>query len=233
MARVPAPPRRRVAVADDSPTYRRQKCQLVQLAGFEAVPLQATYHTVPEMISEIRRLNATALVCDHKLSEGNYAGFQGAEAVAAMYGTDIAALLVTDYLDSDLPSITRYRSKVPVLIRGNEMRPALIVRGVSAWEEEVVRHEIPPQRRPRRAVVMVDDVTTGQQCKMLTVFVPRWRERDALRVSDDLLPETIRAQVRSGLVLTASINTEAERREDLFFEDFELTPDEDLEHEPA
>jgi hypothetical protein len=34
-------------------------------------------------------------------------------------------------------------------------------------------------------------------------------------------------------VLTALVNTEAERIEDLYFEDFRLTPEEDLKNEPA
>jgi hypothetical protein len=68
---------------------------------------------------------------------------------------------------------------------------------------------------------------------MLTVFVPRWREHEAVSLPEDMVPTDIRASLKKGSVLTASVNTEADRIEDLFFEDFELTPDEDLESEPA
>src|SRR4051812_32806469 len=95
-----AAPRRRVAVADDNPAYRKQKSQLVEMAGFEAVPLTEQYSRMDDLLLAIANENASGLVCDHKLSEGNYAGFEGVEAVAALYGTTTPALLVTDYVDS-------------------------------------------------------------------------------------------------------------------------------------
>jgi hypothetical protein len=222
-----------VAVADDNVSYRQQRSQLITIAGLDPVPLEGKYPTVKDMIAEIKKKKATALVCDHKLSEGSYAGFQGVEAVASLYGTAIPGILVTDYVDSDLPSITKYRRKVPVLIRGTDMRAKGIVSAINAWEQEVFNNDIPVQRRPRRAVVMVDDVSPGVQGRMLTVFVPRWREHEAIAISEELIPEQLRGSIRKGAVLTANVNTDAEHREDLFFEDFRMTPDEDLEHEPA
>ena len=232
MPAVTALPRRRVAVADDNPSYRRQKSQVITVAGYDPVPLEATYPTINDMIAEIRRRKATALLCDHKLTEGSYAGFQGVEAVASLYGSRIPAILVTDYVDSDLPSITRFRRKVPVLIRGNEMRPKGIVSGINAWEQEVINKDIPVQRRPRKAVVMVDDLSSKALAQFV-VFVPRWREHEAILLSEEMFPQEIRDKLKKGTVLTATVNTDAERSEDLYFEDFRLTPDEDLRHEPA
>jgi hypothetical protein len=226
-------PKRRIAVADDNPTYLVRKSQVIEVAGFEAVPLKGKYNVIQELLDDIGRMKAEGLVCDHKLIEGNYAGFQGAEAVAALYGSKIPAILVTDYVESDVHTIRKYRRKVPVLIRGGKFVPSAIASGINAWEQEVINKDIPVQRRPRRAVIMIDDVSPWAQWRMFTVFVPRWREHEAIPLSEELFPAEFRPSLKKGSVLTANVNTEAESSEDLYFEDFKLTPDEDLSNEPA
>jgi hypothetical protein len=136
-------------------------------------------------------------------------------------------------VESDLDSIRKYRRKVPVLIRGGNFTQSAINQGLQAWKDEVVNNNVPRHRRPRRAVVMIDEVSEGPRGRMLTVFVPRWREHEAIPISEELIPEQLRHRLRKGTVLTAAVNTEAEQSEDLFFEDFRLTPDEDLGNEPA
>jgi hypothetical protein len=226
-------PRRRIAIADDNPDYLNRKSQVVQMAGYEPVQLSGKYHAVGELLDELQKVKAEGLVCDHKLSEGNYAPFEGAEVVAELYGSATPALLVTDYVESDLNSIRKYRRRVPVLIRGGKFTHRAVRQGLEAWEEEVIRNNIPLERRPRRAVVMIDDVAPGVKWRTLTVFVPRWREHEAIPISEELIPADLRTSLKKGTVLTANINTDAERSEDLYFEDFKLTPDEDLQHEPA
>jgi hypothetical protein len=98
---------------------------------------------------------------------------------------------------------------------------------------EHTEHKIPRHRRPRRAVVMIDEIHGGPGGRTLTVFVPRWREHEAITLSEELIPQPLRGSLRKGTVLTAIINTDAQRREDLYFDDFRLTPDEDLKNEPA
>jgi CheY-like chemotaxis protein len=229
-----ATPRRRVAVADDNPEYRAQKSHLVELAGFHAVQMTGHFPSVADLIVALGKSGASALVCDHKLSEGNYAGFQGVEAVAHLYGSATPALLVTDYVDSDLKhSIRKHRRRVPVLIRGSEMRPRIIQSGIEAWEKEVIYKEIPVTRRPRRTFVVLDEIANAANGEMYTVFIPRWREHEAVSLPLDSIPIAVRPGLKKGSILLASVNTEAERIDDLYFENFETTPDEDLENEPA
>jgi hypothetical protein len=234
MSAAVAMPRRRVAVADDNPEYRAQKSQLIELAGFQAVPLPGQYADVNAFLHALGNSGASALVCDHKLSEGNYAGFQGVEAVAHLYGSVTPALLVTDYVDSDLKySIRKYRKRVPVLIRGSEMRPKVIRAGIEAWEKEVIHKEIPVARRPRRTFVVIDEIASPGNGSMYTVFIPRWREHEAVSLPVDSIADDVRLGLKKGSILIASVNTEAERIDDLYFENFETTPDEDLDNEPA
>lgn len=80
-----------------------------------------------------------------------------------------------------------------------------------------------------RVIIMVADVAP----EGFTVFVPRWRENEAILLSRELIHEKIAKNIKIGTVLTANVNAEAERMEDLVFTDFRLTPDEDLLQEPA
>lgn len=224
------PARRKVAVADDNPNYRAQKSRIVEVAGFEPVQLGGPYSSVHDLLAELYKQHATALVCDHKLSEGSYAGFEGVEAVAELYGSTIPAILVTDYGDSDelRISIRRRRDRVPALIRGSEFDPENIVASIENWEQEVIRKEVPVWRRPRRAFVTIDEVANASNRWMHTVFVPRWREHEAISLPRDSIPAEMLQGLKKGSKLIASVNTEAERIDDLYFKDFERVPDEDL-----
>jgi hypothetical protein len=141
--------------------------------------------------------------------------------------------LVTDYTAPDINSIRVYRRRIPVLVPGSELRPERIAQGFQQIDQEVIEKQVPLARRPRRALVEIHELVEGPRGRLLTAFVPRWREHEAIVIPEELIPADIRANLKKGTILLASINTEAERSEDLFFEDFELTPDEDLDHEPA
>lgn len=233
MATATARPRRRVGIADDNPENRSQKTSLVEMAGFDAVPFEERYPRVEDLFEAMRQADVSALLCDHKLNEGDYAGFEGAEAVARLYESTIPGILVTDYVDSGeiRHSIRRHRRHVPVLIKGSEMRPKTIRSGIELWEKEVIDKQIPVSRQSRRVFVVVDDITSGSHPPMLTVFVPRWREHEAVTLPADLIPPAVLEQLKKGSVLVASVNAEAERIEDLYFDEVELVPDEDLRDE--
>jgi CheY-like chemotaxis protein len=221
-------PRRRVAVADDNPRNRAQKSRILYIAGFDVIPLEDHYPHVGDLVEAVRRANATALICDHKLTEGRYAGFDGAEAVAELYGSTIPGILVTDYGDSELRHIRKHRSKVPVVIRGSDFVELNIISGINTWEDEVLRHRIPVGRRPRRTLVTIDEIADQRNGGMYTVFVPRWREHEAVLLPGDAIPSEIASGLKKGSKLIASVNTEAGNIDDLYFKDFELVPEEDL-----
>lgn len=224
---------RRVAIVDDNADSRRHLARITSLAGYEPAPLENHFPQVGDLIHAIRMIGAGRALCDNRLREGNYAGFDGALAVDALYRESFPAILVTDYTTPDINSIRLYRRRIPVLVPGSELRPQSIAQGFEQIDQEVIQKQPPLSRRPRRAFVEVDELVEGPRGRLLTAFVPRWREHEAIVIPEELVPTDIRASLRKGSILIASINTEAERSEDLFFEDFELTPDEDLDHEPG
>jgi CheY-like chemotaxis protein len=224
---------RRVAIVDDNPDSRRHLARVTTLAGFEPALLENHYPKPDDLFQAIRAVNAGRALCDNRLREGNYAGFDGALAVDALYQRRFPAILVTDYTAPDINTIRLHRRRIPVLVPGSELRPERITRGFEQIEQEIMHDQLPLSRRPRRALVEVDEIIQGPRGNLLTVFVPRWREHEAIVLPQEILPKFLRGSVRRGTILIASINTEAERSEDLFFEEFELVPDEDLNHESA
>lgn len=85
--------------------------------------------------------------------------------------------------------------------------------------------------RPVRAIVIVDEISGTVGNRIYTVYVPRWNEDKTIKLTENIFPEQIREKIQKGSFLTASINADTDRLEDLVFEDFELTPEEDLTNE--
>ena len=120
-----------------------------KLAGFEPVPLQQTYPIVDDLLSGIRKARVYGALCDHRLREGNYAGFDGAAAVAGrsmMTRSRQSLLLTMERSTSTLPSElsgAEYLSSFPLarlfrIASYRDWRP----------RSEVVLHEIPISRCP-------------------------------------------------------------------------------------
>jgi hypothetical protein len=230
MANIPArKTRRRLAIIDDNPNHRNQLGLKAKLAGFAPVPLLQAYPSVGDLLEGIRRARVYGALCDHRLREGNYAAFDGAEAVASLYDQRKPAILVTDYGEVDRDgSIRAFRRRIPILIPTSEALPDRIVRGLEVCEREVIKHEIPISRRPRRALVMIDEVVQSPHGRQVIAFVPQWDPNEAVSFPESIIPADLRSEVKKGRFLIAWINTDAELNEDLFFDSFELPPDEAL-----
>jgi len=57
------------------------------------------------------------------------------------------------------------------------------------------------------------------------VSVLSWNEKHPVRIPAALLPKDLAATIAIGQYLTASVNTGAQRAEDLFFEDLQPAPE--------
>jgi hypothetical protein len=217
--------KRRLAIIDDNPRHRDVLGLKAKLAGFVPVLLLKTYPSVGDLLEGIRKEKAYGALCDHRLREGNYAGFDGAEAVAALYDKGKPAILVTDYGKVDIDgSIRAFRRRIPVVLPTSEALPDRIIDGLVTCEREVIKHEIPIGRRPRRALVLIDEVWQGQ----VIAFVPQWDPNEAVSFPESIVPAPLRPQLQKDQFLVAWVNTDADLNEELFFEDFELPSDETL-----
>src|SRR5260370_31283305 len=104
-----------IAIVDDEEISRLTWSETVKTAGFEPVILSSRCNLIRKLVREIKQ-NADGALCDQRLTEGNYATFDGATAVAKLYDEGIPCILATDYgqLDVDL-DIRQHRRKIPSL----------------------------------------------------------------------------------------------------------------------
>jgi hypothetical protein len=214
-------PKQRVAIVDDNPNHRRMFGQQALLAGFLPVPLDQRYPDIAGLVASVKEADVYGVLCDHRLREGNYAGFDGAEAVAALYEVPKPAILITDYGSVDINGPIRlFRRRIPLLIATSDMRPDSIIMGLKNCEREVVFHDVPLARRPRRALVLVEEVVGDQ----VNVFIPQWNPNEVVSLPVAMVPEALRPHLQKGNFLVAWVNTDAEQVGDLFFDDFQLPP---------
>jgi hypothetical protein len=215
----------RVAVIDDDPEYAILTRLQIEEAGFEAYLPGGGFASL-EHFSQLVGRNAQAAVCDYKLRRtAHYAPFDGAEAVAHLFDQRIPAILVSQYTKNESQfSIRQWRKKVPVLLTRQKLDPTSIRVGLWKCAQEI-GGEVPPERKPRRAIVRIDEVTHEE----VTAFVPQWRPEEAVYFLRSLVPESLQPHLLPEQRFSASVNISAIDSDELFFEDFRLAPEPDEE----
>jgi len=113
------------------------------------------------------------------------------------------------------------------------MRAAVLTPAFHACEREVLHADLATSRRPRRAIVLVNDILDQRRQKIVEAFVPQWNPHEAVGFPLELVPADLRPKVQPGTTLLASVNIDAESSADLFFGEFELPHPSDLQDEPS
>ena len=181
--------RSRLAIVNDVKAHRERLGLLAQLAGYQHVLLTGKYRKVQDLVAEVDQIGVDGILCDLRLSDGNYASFNGAEAVAALYDAHKASVLITDYSNPDVNTTIRlHRRKIPVLLNTEDVGRDVLRRALEASRGEIVDGKLPLARRPRRALVMIDEVGKAPYGRMVTAFVPQWKENEAIVFPEQLVP---------------------------------------------
>jgi len=216
---------RRVAVVDDDPSQADVMSELVSEAGYEPIIIYGPrFEHVEDLVRKVRE-NADAAICDHRLQPRNFAGFYGAEAVAALIEEMVPSVLVTQYIDIDADvSIRRWRHRVPVLLSRDEADSDRISQGLDECVREV-RGEHLPSRRPWRTLLQVDETNQESGEQVIDAHIPSWNPHQAVRFPAVLVLQPLRSRLAPGVCLFAKVNIGAERSEDLYFFDFEPAPE--------
>jgi CheY-like chemotaxis protein len=212
----------RVAIVDDDPSQAEVMSELILDAGYEPIILGPRFERVDELVSKIRQ-SADAAICDHRLQPRGFAGFNGAEAVAALFEVSIPSILVTQYIDIDADvSIRLWRRHVPVLLSRDEADPDRILQGLDECVREL-RGEHLTSRRPWRALILVDEMNQESGEKVVDAHIPSWNPHQAVRFPAALVPPGL--SLAPGACLFAKVNIGADRAEDLYLFDFERAPE--------
>lgn len=216
---------RRIAIFEDDDRNRDRLSGLVTLCGSIPVPVVSPAPTLPGLKRYFALQKIDLVVCDHHLSQrGDYAPYQGAEAVAESYRQGIGGILVTAYERDDAElSLRRFRRYIPALIRSPEelSRPNLQAALVQA-ELEVGKCRMTRERLPHRTILTVVRIDPRGTSKVVKVLMSQWDADQEVGFPLDLIPKTLQPLITPGKILIAQVNIEAARQEDLFFDEFEF-----------
>ena len=218
-----------VAAVDDIPDELATLGGELEEAGHQVVPREAPVESLESLMMWLRTQEAEAFVCDQRLSFSAYATFQGAEAIhRIVHSLQLPSLLVSSYLETELLAIRRWRADIPVVIEKEYLTPETINDGFRLCRSEL-GGDVPTQRIPRRTGVYIESLST-RTTGIINVIVPGWDESCVVSLPLDLIRDrSLREEVHQGYVdwLVARVNVDAERSADLFFSDFEKSPNPD------
>lgn len=218
-----------IIIVDDDQESRASYALTARTAGFRVHLLSDPVKNIQDLLQTARSAKARFALCDHRLSEGNYARFSGAEAVARCNQASIPAVLTTRYQRSDIDtSIRRWRRWIPRLVASSDLSPSNLHDAFAACESEIVNDLVPRERRGYRSVLTVKDIVPKAAEKIVKVVVTQWNPTEQVGFPLSMVPLPMRGSVEIGTFLLATVNTAAERADDLFFENFEFPHPDDV-----
>jgi hypothetical protein len=207
----------RVGVIDDDEDARIGYTWAVEDADLEPADERGPLGSLNAYArSVVGRLDA--VLCDHHLKVGNYADFEGVELAAALYEHNIPAVLCTSWETAELDYIRGFRSKVPVLIRPDELEPDVLTEALDITIREL-SGEFSQQRRPWRT--LVDVVELDPEEFYFYVKLPGWTSDEVIKLRQSDLPRSVWAGLRKSRFLHAEVNIGAESSSELYFINWE------------
>lgn len=212
----------RVAILEDDPDKRRQWGAMVKLGGgVPHAPDEAP--ALSDLNDYLDRENISLMLCDHHLWDHDYASYSGAEALEQGYKHGCGGVLVTGYVPEDAErTIRQHRRWIPALLQPIDLNHKLLKEKLLLADQEVRAHNPPKERMPYRTIMTVRRIVQAGGDTIVKVMMSQWRPPAEVGFPINMLPEEFRAHATPGSMLIAQVNIEAERAEDLFFDNFEL-----------
>jgi hypothetical protein len=219
---------KKIAIVDDELDLAEAAGWDVEDAGFESFRVNGSFIDIDVLASHIEK-NAQGALCDHRLANYGRTNFSGAKLVAALYDRKIPSILMSQYtnIDADV-SIRKYRRKIPVLLSRDEANAAAIKKGIEDCILELTG-KVPITRIPHRTLLNITHITNESNEKVIDAIVPSWNPHKAVRLPVALIPQEMHSALAVDTWLFADINTGAEKSDDLYFDNFELTPEPDAD----
>ena len=213
-----------VAVIDDDREQAQAVSVLLDDAGFRSIVVSGPFIRVPDLVAAVRS-NATAAICDHRLSSGGFATFLGAEAVSQLIEAGVPAVLLTQFADTDSDvSIRRWRAHIPVVMSRADADPDRLLEAIAQTKDEMDGN-IPVARRAQRALLNIVGQEDVAGETTFDVFVTQWRPHTAIRLPASIIPAELRSTLTVGSVVLADVNIDAEDASELYFKKFAPAPE--------
>lgn len=219
----------KAAIIDDNRKNRERWGDYVLSIGFDPIIYDNPINSLGTLERDLLQNSIQYALCDHRLNETYYAPFLGAEAVARMYDKKVSALLITGYQNSDADTTIRtYRKKIPVLLKPEEVNKEALRKGFEITYNEIVNKNILPERQSCKAIMTITDVIKQGGMNVIKVVLIQWDINTEVGFPTTMLPKKMSKIIKPGQMLLADVNVDAEKPEDLFFENFSLPNDEIL-----
>ncbi len=215
---------KKVVIVDDKPEGREMLAECIEDAALEPMFCAPGGDSVKDYVARLID-KYDAAIFDHHLKPGNYAGFDGAEAVALSYQKKFPALLMTIYGQSDIKEIRPFRRNIPILIPGGEAEPNTIHNGFKQCLAEFSGH-FTPERKPHRTLARVEEVHDDN----LNIIVPQWNHRTAISISKTMIHNEIQPNLKAGTRLMVYVNIGASTIDQLYFENIQLADEPEGEY---
>lgn len=223
----------RVAIVDDVERQAETAAGIAEEAGLDPSIISETDGTFEEAHQLLERVQATAcsaVICDHRLSQTQFASFSGAEFVSVLYRKRIPAVLLSTFsaIDSDT-SIRLHRAHIPALINRGELGPAQILGGLKRCERELAGN-IVPERQARRTLVRIVDVLKESDTPVADAILHTWNPDRAVRfplalIQDSSIRGDLTQRFSGEARLFAEVNIGCRDENELFFKSFERAPE--------
>jgi hypothetical protein len=213
---------RAVSIVDDDDEARAG--YTLPLEDLQIQPVQEKGPLPPlEEFWKAMRGRSDAVLCDHHLKKGNYADFNGAEAVATWFEMGFPAVLCTKWEKAQIDEIRPYRSRIPALIQPDQLAidPEILVKALDECILEL-SGEHTPERRPWSAQVYVVDVETEGAAPFFYVELPGSQIEDVIRLRKRDVPPEIRERLVPEFRCHAMVNLGAEASDEVYFEGWRL-----------
>lgn len=206
-----------VAVVDDDQYGRASFSLAVEELDVSPVDVGGPVESAADVLGMLS--NGGGVICDHHMTVSTYSAVNGAQLVADIYNTGHPVILCTKWEDAHIEEMRVYRSRIPVLMRPDDLAPDAIVAAFSRCLREY-RGEWLPDRKPWRTLIRFEDVDPSRQVAF--VVIPAWDANQVVRLPLDCLPAYADARDLVSRRVHAQVNIGAERHEELFFVRWEL-----------
>jgi len=207
----------RVMVVDDQPASRDAMAYSLEDAELEPIFHKAPFTSMTECLSTVTTTDAA--IFDHHLKPGNYANFDGAEAVAQLYKQRFPSLLITKFAETDVDNIRPFRRNIPVIILSEEASSETITGGIKQCLEEFENH-YSTERRPWRTLLEIEEV--NRESNVVYAIIPGWHPDKLVRFPLVMFPENFWPLVVADAYFFAKVNVGATHQNQLYFQDFEV-----------
>jgi hypothetical protein len=207
-----------VLVVDDNSRARDTAAMTISDACLHPIKADGPLPPLKKFVQQTRR-TADAAYCDHNLQTGQYAPFEGAAAVAALYKIKFPAVLCTRFTKADIEHIRPHLRYIPSLLSPETVGPETLADALEVCVGEF-KNVFRTTRRPWRTLVRVEALNHSNSGKrMLDLVVPAWKSDEVVRVSAEVFKGVIRdEQLTPGFRFYAEVNLGAETPEQIFFE---------------